>query len=202
MSVEGGLVNCAKHMVALWGLVALATVPACTGRSTTGASTTSTADKSTTVLQSDEVECRSSGLALTAGHYGEAGGQFIQTFTFTNITPTRCRLGGWPGFQLADASGHLARTETRRVRQNAPPAAAWRPVVLAPHGAASFDVFGADFDVVRNVSCPKTYAAAILAPNDTSRMSVRVQIPECGAFYIAPLIAGRTDRAAWSFVVR
>ena len=74
--------------------------------------------------------------------------------------------------------------------------------MLEPHKTASFDVFGADFDAARDVACPKTAAAAIAPPHDASRIVVRLRIPDCGAFYVAPVVAGSTDRDSWSMVVR
>jgi hypothetical protein len=166
-------------------------MPACSGRST--------GKGHTEAVQSAGHRCQASGLALKVGRYGEAGGQFIQTFTFTNVSGIACRLGGWPGFRVMDASSRPVPTQ--RVRQNAPGRPAWRTVQLSAHRTASFDVYGADFDVARNVACPKTSSASIAVPDDTAEMSVRVRIPNCGRFLIAPLLAGSIDRAAWSSVV-
>jgi uncharacterized protein DUF4232 len=168
---------------AIGGLAALALLPACGSHSSVRG-------------------CRSSGLALRAGFYGAAAGQFGQTLTLTNVSSQTCRLGGWPRIHLVGRSGRTLRTPTMRVRQNAPSAPAWRSISLRPGQAASFDIYGADYDELPDVGCPKTAGAAIVVPGETAPMSVRLRVPYCGRFYVAPLIAGRSDRQSWSTVVR
>jgi hypothetical protein len=74
-------------------------------------------------------------------------------------------------------------------------------VLLRARGAASFDVYGADWDFSRNRSCPSATAAFVTPPAGSAALRVRVRIPNCpGGFYIAPVIAGPTDRQSWSFV--
>ena len=146
--------------------------------------------------------CRAPGLTLTAHDYGEAGGQFRQTFTFRNVTAERCVLTGWPAFRLVSAAGRAVPTKTQRVRQTTPPAPASKIVVLAPHRTASFNVYGADFDALHDVACPRTAAAAITAPQTTSPVFLRLRVPNCGTFYVAPVVAGSSDRDSWSTYVR
>lgn len=148
-----------------------------------------------------EQVCQPSQLTLTKGSYGEAAVQFTQTLTFTNASLGTCQLGGWPGFQVEDAGGHLVPTTTQRVRQNDPSHPPWTTVVLAPQQTASFDVYSADFDAVHNHACPMTSAVAITPPGDSSPLSVHLDIPDCGSFLIAPVIAGSTDTNAWSLIV-
>jgi hypothetical protein len=74
-------------------------------------------------------------------------------------------------------------------------------VLLRARGAASFNVYGADWDFLRNRSCPMTTAALVTLPGGGAALRVRARIPSCpGGFEIAPVIAGRTDRQSWSFV--
>jgi hypothetical protein len=121
-----------------------------------------------------------------------AAGSFIQTFTFTNVSRRVCSLTGWPRIGLP----------SRRVRQGAPPTPAYRTVVLRPRGAASFDVYGADWDHVRDRACPRTSTLRVAPPGVRSRLAVTVRMPNCGRFDVAPVIAGKTDREAWSVVWR
>ena len=148
------------------------------------------------------VTCRAAELTVTAHGYGEAGGQFTQTFTFRNIAASRCALAGWPTFRLAKASGRIVPTKTQRVRQTTPPAPASKLVVLAPRRTASFDVYGADYDALHDVACPTTSAAAIAAPRTSSPLFVRLRVPDCGTFLIAPVVTGSSDRDSWSTYVR
>jgi photosystem II stability/assembly factor-like uncharacterized protein len=149
---------------------------------------------------STEQVCQVPQLALTAGSFGEASGEFIQTLTFTNVSSVTCQLGGWPGFQVADAAGHLVPTQTQRVRQGLSPPL-WTRVVLIPRQTASFDIFGADFDSVHQHVCPMTSGASITPPDTTATLSVPIHIPDCGRFQVAPVISGSSDRDSWSSVV-
>src|SRR6202043_1645968 len=97
---------------------------------------------------------------------------------------------------------HLVSTPTQRVRQNAPSQPPWTTVVLTPEQTASFNVYGGDFDAVHNRPCPMmTTGVSVIPPGDRSALLVRVAVPDCGSFLVAPVIAGSTDRDAWSSVV-
>jgi len=143
--------------------------------------------------------CESQHVRLRATFYGEAGGQFVQTFTATNTGTALCRLAGWPTLALRDASGKTHAAPSVRVVQGRPSSQPFRTVTLHPGGAASFDVFGADFDAVANRACPKTHTLLVSLPS-AEPQPVTVALPDCGAFYIAPMIAGRTDHDSWSTV--
>jgi hypothetical protein len=136
--------------------------------------------------------CRSAQLGLVARHYGEAGGQFAQTFTFTNLSRRACKLAGWPSVR--------ASAGTIRVVLGKPGEQPYRTVILQPRGGmASFDLFGADYDAAAERACPRTSALWVTPPR-ASPMRVAVRIPNCGLFDIAPIVAGGTDRASWSAV--
>ena len=146
------------------------------------------------------VPCRSGQLRLVASFYGEGLGQFTQTFTLTNVGRVPCRLAGWPGIRLSVGSGRAASVPTIRVVQGSPSAPPFRTVVLDPSGgAASFDLFGGDFNSKADRGCPKTKALFVTPPRASS-MPIAVVVPNCGGFYVAPIIAGKTDRNAWSTV--
>jgi hypothetical protein len=145
--------------------------------------------------------CQPSQLHLAASFYGEAGGQFIQTFTFTNISPRVCRMAGWPRLEIEVASHRPVPVRTQRVVQGPLRARPFASVLLRADGAASFNVYGADWDFPRNRSCPLTTAALVTPAGRSAALRVGVRIPNCpGGFEIAPVIAGRTDRQSWSFV--
>jgi Protein of unknown function (DUF4232) len=138
-------------------------------------------------------------LRLVAGNYGEAGGQFRQTFAFTNVGSRTCLLAGWPTLTLKSRSGRAVSVRSVRVVQGALSAHPFRTVILRRGRAASFDVYGADWDFRAYRACPATTAVFVSSPGG-SALSVAVKMPNCGAFYIAPIIAGRTDRRSWSVV--
>jgi hypothetical protein len=146
--------------------------------------------------------CQSAQLRLSTGFYGEAGGEYTQTLSFSNVSRPACQLSGWPSLQAVNASGRRQQTKTVRVRQSSPPQPAWSTVILRPGGSASFDVYGEDWDAPSDRACPKTSAVAVVPPHAISSLSVPVRIPDCGAtFWIAPIIGGTSDRQQWSTAV-
>jgi Protein of unknown function (DUF4232) len=143
--------------------------------------------------------CKASQLRLRSTMYGEAGGQFVQTFTFTNTSRDSCQLAGWPTLRLVEASGKTEVAPTIRVVQGSPITRPFRTVIVQPGTAAAFDVFGADFDARANRACPKT-RGFLVTPPGVAPSQVAVSVPFCGPFDVAPIIAGRTDRNAWSAI--
>jgi hypothetical protein len=110
-------------------------------------------------------------------------------------------MAGWPGFEIEVATRRPVLIRTRRVVQGQRSARPFVSVLLRARGAASFNVYGADWDFRRNRSCPLTTAAVVTPPGTRAALRVGVRIPNCpGGFNIAPLIAGRADRQPWSFV--
>ena len=143
--------------------------------------------------------CVASQLRLRPTLYGEAGGQFIQTFTLTNAGENACRLAGWPVLRSVDVSGHTEPAPSIRVVQGKPAAKPFDTLVVRPGKVAAFDIFGADYDALANRACPKTRALLLGAPG-VPPSRVRVVVPFCGPFYVAPVVAGSIDRDAWSVV--
>src|SRR5256885_13580431 len=90
--------------------------------------------------------CTATQLRLRPTLYGEAGGQFMQTFTLTNAGANACRLAGWPTLRGVVASGKSESAPSIRVVQGNPAAKPFRTVVLQPGSVAAFDIFGADYD--------------------------------------------------------
>jgi hypothetical protein len=144
--------------------------------------------------------CRATQLRLVAGHYGAAATQFTQTLTFTNQSAKRCQLTGWPSLRVMRKLGRVEATRIIHVVQGPPTAPPFRRVVLRPTGAASFNVYGADWDLAANSPCPKTSALRVRPPGDRHALDVRVSVPNCGRLLVAPLIPGRRDRDSWSRV--
>jgi Protein of unknown function (DUF4232) len=132
--------------------------------------------------------CTPPQLHLVAGFQGAAAGQFLQTFTFVNVSRRTCTLEGWP---------RLVGIPSRRVVQAKPVVR----VVVRPGGAASFDVFGEDWNHRADTPCPVTRSVQVIPPGGNAALSVAVRMPNCQGHEVAPMIAGRVDRDAWSTVV-
>lgn len=145
-------------------------------------------------------QCHSAQLRLVASFYGEAGGQFVQTLTFANVSQVSCDLAGWPSVKPSLGTGAATYVRTTRVVQGSPKARPYRTVILqARGGRASFDLFGSDFNFTADRPCPKT-TALLVTPPRASPIRVRVVVPNCGSFDVAPVVAGKNDRNSWSVV--
>jgi len=139
---------------------------------------------------------------VTAHAYGEAGGQFRQTFTFTDRAGVACQLAGWPTIDVLDAAGRAQAEKIERVRQGSPSVPAWRPVTVKPLRTGSFDLYGADWNARADRACAKTSAVLITPRGNRSHLRVPVRDPDCGTpLFISPIIAGSSDAQAWSEVV-
>lgn len=154
-----------------------------------------------TVPAASTPTCLPAQLSLRAGGYGEAGGQFTQTLTFTNHGQLSCRLSGWPRVEALNATGNPLPGKNDNVRQDLPPQPDSHSVTIAAGGTASFDVYGADYNPVKNRACPMTASALVIAPNTSSPVRVDVHIPDCGGFSVAPVVAGSTDHKMWNETV-
>jgi len=151
--------------------------------------------------------CTSSQLSLISDRGGwhanyAAMGQFRETLTFSNVSRNACQLSGWPRVQ-AVVNGAVQPTPMTLVRQSGPSSKASSPVRLAPGKTASFDIYGGDWNPVQNKACPQTTTGLLVSPpGDSTSLAVAVEEPDCGGFYVAPLIAGSSDRESWSSTVQ
>jgi hypothetical protein len=148
--------------------------------------------------------CDAGQLRLAPTFYGAAGQQFMQTLTFTNVSAHACRISGWPRVVgVSSRAGMAMSIETRRVVQGPESARPFRAITVRSRAASSFDIYGADWDNLADRPCPRTSALVITQPGSSERIRVAATVPDCpGGFYLAPLVPGRTDRQAWSFVWR
>lgn len=110
-------------------------------------------------------------------------------------------MGGWPRIQVDDVAGRQVLVPVRRVVQTPAHAKPFREVVVEPQGAASFNLYGADFDAVSGRGCPVGALLSVRPPGAQGTLHVRANVPRCRyGYYISPLIAGSNDRLAWTFV--
>ena len=145
--------------------------------------------------------CRTGQLSLRATFRGAALGEFVQTLTVSNVGAHACEIGGWPRIQVEDVAGHQVLVPVRRVVQTPAHAKPFREVVVEPQGAASFNLYGADFDAVSGRGCPVGVLLSVRPPGAQGTLHVRANVPRCRyGYYISPLIAGSNDRLAWTFV--
>jgi hypothetical protein len=145
--------------------------------------------------------CRAQQLHISGRFLGEAAQQFTVTFTFANASQRSCELTGWPTVGLQAASGKPAAFRTERVIQGVSSSSV-RPVALPAGGAASFDIYGADFNTAADRACPATTSVILVTPpGSQTAFRASMHVPDCGRFFVAPIIRGRSDRESWSRIV-
>jgi uncharacterized protein DUF4232 len=185
-----------RRRLALEGAVTVLAAAAVVAASVIGRSGAHREPRSSSPLPGLAPRCDAGQVRFAASFYGEAGGQFTQTLTLTNVSRHACRISGWPRLAAVNGTG---RVGTRRVIQSSTPP--FKPLPLRPGGAASFDLYGADWNAIANRPCPSTNAISVIPPGGISAVRVALKIPNCPfGFDIAPLVAGRTDRDSWSVV--
>jgi len=175
------------------------------GHSGNGARPTKVTSPSSLVTASAP-RCASSQLRLISDRGGwnanyAAMGQYRETLTFTNVSRSACQLSGWPRVR-AVANGVLQPTPMTLVRQSAPSSKASSPVRLAPGKTASFNIYGGDWNPIQNKACPQTTSLLVSPPGNSTSLAAAVEEPNCGGFYVSPLIAGSNDRESWSSTVQ
>jgi Protein of unknown function (DUF4232) len=109
----------------------------------TGGSKASRAKEASRAPLTSLPRCRTADLRLTGRFDGAGTGQVRDTFTFTNVSAARCTLRGWPSIRVRLRSGRWAQTRRWSGNEDGGPVP-HRQVVLAPGGAASFEVLSSD----------------------------------------------------------
>lgn len=142
--------------------------------------------------------CAVPALRLAPGFSGAAALQFTQTLIFRNSGSRSCTLAGWPLVRLR-ISGRWTAPAVRVV-QGGLHARPYGRVTLRPGGRASFDLYGADWDTLRDRACPRSKEARIVPPGVSAPLAVRLRLPVCGRLEVSPVVRGPSDRRAWSFV--
>jgi hypothetical protein len=162
---------------------------------------TTTNSSSVPSVAANAPRCSSPQLSLASNRGGwhgnfAAANQFTETVTFTNVSHSACQLAGWPQVQVM-ANGPYRLAGVSDVFQASPS----KPVRLEPKGTASFDIYGAVWNAIVNQACSTVVSGLMVTPpRDTKGVFVKVEEPDCGAFYISVVIAGSSDRQSWTSV--
>jgi hypothetical protein len=135
--------------------------------------------------------CRSSQLRLSAPKmWGAAAGSLIEQFTLTNTSGASCIVAGWPTARRFGATGQVIPVELSRwvYRESGP--APFRQVRLRPGGAATFPIFGQDWNHAADRACPNARKMQIRPRGSGGWLSLTLTIPACQAWDVGPLVPG------------
>jgi len=142
---------------------------------TTSTTTTSTALSTSTASTTTPATttCQPSQLQIVQSGYGGAAGTIELTFSLTNRSTTPCRLHGYPGALLLDASMHPVPTTAIRGGGLAFENIAETQVSLPPGHLGYFNLGYSDV-VTGTTSCSQGSILEITPPNDTASALVPV----------------------------
>jgi hypothetical protein len=150
-------------------------VPTTTSATATPSDTTATSTPTATTSSGSPsptgdaavARCRTSDVRVTVRDLDSGAGRRYAEVVLTNATGSQCRVEGYGGLQLLDASRNPV--PSRLVRLTRPAA---RPVVLDPGGSAtsqiSFSVVPTDGDARRG-PCQPEPAFALVTPPDQKK---------------------------------
>lgn len=133
---------------------------------------------------------------------GFAAGSLLERLTLTNVSHSACTLAGWPDVRRLDGRGHAVPTRRILVVYSPSGSSPYQKVRLRPGHAASFNLFGDNWNLTANRPCPTTRHVLVEPHGDSGWLSVARRIPACRTLFVAPLVAGSTDPHWWSVTLR
>jgi len=173
-----------------------------------GSTPTRSAGSRPTTPASQAPRCRADQLRLTGGSWGVAAGSFQQTLTLTNVSHGNCTINGWPTVRRLDRAGRALPARTIRVVYGFPGARSSSVLKLRAGRAASFNIYGEDWNHIADRPCPVARAITVRPPGAHRSLPIRIDgrrfglaaagIPACRIIFEAPLIAGATDPYPWA----
>jgi hypothetical protein len=138
--------------------------------------------------------CRSDQLRLVAPRIpGAAAGTIYEPLTLVNTSASSCAAGGWPALRRFDRAGAPIPLRAQRWVYKLRGPAPFRMVALRPRAAATFDVFGSDWNHASNRPCPNARRVEVEPSGGGAWLSAaRLDVPACGrAWSVGPLLPGR-----------
>lgn len=139
--------------------------------------------------------CQSGQLRLSAPKmWGAAAGSLIEDLTLTNSSGTTCSVEGWPTVRRFNGAGQVIPVQLGRWVYTLSGPAPFRVVSLPPGSAATFPIFGQDWNHAADRACPNARRIQV-RPGGGGWLSVARKIPACQAWDVGPLVPGHV--APW-----
>jgi hypothetical protein len=142
--------------------------------------------------------CDSAQLRLTVPPWGAAAGSLYEPATLTNTSGSSCAVAGWPAVRRFNAAGQRIPVRIERWVYRLRGAAAYSVVNLAPGRAATFEIFGSDWNHRRDRACRTTQRIQVMPRGGGGWLSATASppdvghgIPACRYWLLGPLVPGR-----------
>lgn len=172
----------------------VATVAACGKASapstTSGSPATSATPATSPSVPATATRCRSAQLAVAVEGTEGAAGTLEITITLRNVGPASCLLEGYPGLQLADASGEALHTDVGRGGGYPFTNFAAAPVVVAA-GQSAYVNLGYSDVPVGSTPCEQGASLWLTPPGDVAHLVISASVDACdgGRITVSPVFA-------------
>jgi hypothetical protein len=170
------------------------TVTTTTPASTVTSTTTTPASTTTTTTQQAGGVPACTAAQLTPVFLGSNGatGHVVLSFALRNRSGAPCHTYGWPGVQFLGTGGAKVATSAERTTSDLLGSSPARPLTVLAGQEVSFRIVVADMGGGGSQGCSTATALAIIAPDDTATMVVKLSaaVTECGQATLSPLLAG------------
>jgi hypothetical protein len=135
--------------------------------------------------QTTPANCLRDQLGVRTNGSSGAAGTIRRAFVFTNVSPTTCRLYGYPGMQLFGRAGRPTPTLVKRTLGPGP-----TNVTLVAGASATF--FAGYSDIPSGSSgCPMSAVVQITAPNAVASLFIPARLQACrGVVNVSAVQAG------------
>ena len=131
--------------------------------------------------------CRTAQLAGAVEGTAGAAGTLETTVALRNVGPSACVLEGYPGIQLADASGNAFATDVARGGQSFTDFSA-APVVLAA-GQSAYVNLGYSDVPFGTTPCEQAASVWLTPPDDVDHLVIATSVTACdgGRITVSPV---------------
>jgi hypothetical protein len=123
----------------------------------------------------------------------------MRGFALTNVSGTTCVVQGWPGVKLKLRNGQVISPRLRRIHYystgvpNHPLRAG--AITLRAGGAASFLLFGQDWNYKTNRACARITETLVTPPGAHKGLAIPTGLGlYCAPLNVAPLVQGLRPR--------
>lgn len=157
---------------------------------TAGGATSTSPTTSTTLAPGAAARCRAAQLAGAVAGTAGAAGTLETTVALRNVGPSSCVLEGYPGIQLADASGNALATDVARGGGHSFTDFAASPVVVAA-GQSAYVNLGSSDVPVGTTPCEQAASLWLTPPGDVSHLVIGGSLTACdaGKVSVSPVFA-------------